>query len=99
MRTRRGGWLSDVDGMRRRRRGGEAGDVVLMLVGDEDGRESGGILVGVFMRLSSSRQERPASTSRLVSAEAMTVELPLEPEARTVMRMRLRYAGSVWIGG
>jgi hypothetical protein len=67
--------------------GGEAGDVVLMLVGDEDGIERGGIFVGWSMRLSSSRQERPASTSMLVCAEAMTVELPLEPEARTVMRM------------
>src|ERR1017187_5395352 len=58
-----------------------------------------GSSLAVFMRLSNSRQERPASTSRLVSAEEMTVELPLEPEARTVMRMRLRYAGLVWICG
>jgi len=28
----------------------------------------------------------------------MTVELPFEPEARTVMRICLRYAGEVWIG-
>src|ERR1035437_1425758 len=58
-----------------------------------------GSSLGVFMRLSSSRQERPASMSRRVWAEAMTVELPLEPEARTVMRMRLRYAGLMWITG
>src|ERR1035437_10433185 len=51
------------------------------------------------MRLRSSRQERPASTRRRVCADAMTVELPLEPEARTVMRICLRYAGWVWIGG
>src|ERR1039458_6710580 len=51
------------------------------------------------MRLRSYRQERTASTSRLGSAEEVTVEVPLEPEARTVMRMRLRYAGLVWICG
>jgi hypothetical protein len=37
--------------------------------------------------------------SRRVLAEAMTVELPLEPEARTVIRICLRYAGRMWIGG
>src|ERR1019366_7238322 len=47
------------------------------------------------MRLRSSRQERPAPTSRRVFAEAMTVELPLEPEARTVMRIgfKIRRSG------
>jgi len=41
-----------------------------------------------FIRFRSSRQESPASTSRVVLGDAMTVELPLEPEARTVMRMQ-----------
>ena len=67
---------------------GETGDVVLMLVGDEDGVECGwGLRRRGAMRRRSSRQERPASTRTRVRALAMTVEFPLEPEARTVMRM------------
>src|SRR6185312_2524926 len=50
------------------------------------------------MRLSSSRQERPASTRTRVREEEMTVLLPLEPEASTVMRIiRLRYACCLWV--
>src|SRR6185437_629555 len=49
------------------------------------------------MRLSSSRQERPASTRTRVRELEMTVLLPLEPEASTVMRIiRLRYACCLW---
>jgi hypothetical protein len=46
-----------------------------------------GFSPAAFMRFRSSRQESPASTRMVVFGEAMTVELPLEPEARTVMRM------------
>src|SRR5690349_11616947 len=49
-----------------------------------------------FMRLRSSRQERPASTRMVVLGEAMTVELPLEPEARTVIRIEREYALRLW---
>ncbi len=56
-----------------------------------------GSSLAIFMRFSSSRQLSPASTSTRVRALAITVELPFEPEARTVMRIRLRYAASVWI--
>jgi hypothetical protein len=37
--------------------------------------------------LRSSRQERPASTRTRVLEEAITVLLPLEPEASTVIRI------------
>ena len=66
---------------------GEAGDVVLVLVGDEDGVEGEGSSPARAMRLRSSRQERPASTRTRVRELEMTVLLPLEPEASTVMRI------------
>jgi hypothetical protein len=44
------------------------------------------------MRFNSSRQESPASTRTVVFELEITVLLPLEPEASTVMRMSLRYA-------
>src|SRR5579871_4585528 len=43
------------------------------------------------MRLRSSRQERPASTRMRVREEEMTVLLPLDPEASTVIRI-------IWVG-
>src|SRR5580704_10126045 len=50
------------------------------------------------MRLRSSRQERPASTRMRVREEEMTVLLPLDPEANTVIRIIwLGYACSLWV--
>ena len=69
------------------RQDGETGDVVLVLVGDEDGVERAGSSPAMDMRFSSSRQERPASTRTRVRELEMTVLLPLEPEASTVMRI------------
>src|SRR5260370_19214536 len=52
------------------------------------------------MRLRSSRQERPASTRIRVREEEMTVLLPFDPEASTVIRIiRLRYACWLWVFG
>jgi hypothetical protein len=39
------------------------------------------------MRFNSSRHERPASTSTRVREDEMTVLLPLDPEASTVIRI------------
>ena len=52
------------------------------------------------MRFISSRHESPASTRTRVLEEEMTVLLPLEPEASTVMRiMDLQYALWLWVFG
>ena len=78
----------------------QSGDVILVLVSDEDGVESCGSSPAIAMRLISSRQESPASTRTRVLEEEMTVLLPLEPEASTVIRiMRLRYAVRLWVFG
>jgi hypothetical protein len=39
------------------------------------------------MRLNNSRHDNPASTNTRVREEEMTVLLPLDPEASTVMRI------------
>ena len=75
-----------------RREDGGAARVVVVLVGEEDGRRSTrrGSPRAV-MRRSISRAERPASTSTRVPPDSTTHALPPEPDARMVTRTKKMY--------
>ncbi len=65
--------------------------VVVVLVGQEDGRDRVGAIPRRVMRRSISRAERPASTSTRVAPDSTTHALPPDPEARMVTRTRKMY--------
>ena len=79
--------LGKVDGNAKFARcDGKPVDMVLVLVGDDDGVEGLRFLVGQRMRRNNSRQLSPASTRMRVLPPEITVLLPFDPEASTVKR-------------
>ena len=68
------------------RRDGEAVDVVLVLVGDDDGVEGCGVFAGQLHAPEKLAAAQAASTRMRVRPPEITVLLPFDPEASTVKR-------------